>query len=251
MRVRRAGAPAAQQPASSASTPRAASAATGADADLGARIASQGVPNVAACAGCHGASGEGNAAANFPRIAGQSSRYLRHELEAYANGARTNPVMTPIAKALDDAQRRAVAAHYAALEHRRGQRCVEHRRRARAPRRTRTRREGCNRERHLECVERPRSAARPRRRRKRARAGLRELPRPRRDRAGTGLPVSRRTGRRLPPVGTGRMEERHAQDRSERADAGDRAAPRRRRRASAGRVLLGPSARHPHARATS
>jgi len=110
----------AQQPAANASAPRASSGATGTDADVGARIASQGVPNVAACSGCHGANGEGNAAASFPRIAGQSTGYLLRELEAYANGARTNPVMTPIAKALDDAQRRAVAAHYAGLETRTG-----------------------------------------------------------------------------------------------------------------------------------
>ncbi|HUP08116.1 MAG TPA: c-type cytochrome [Caldimonas sp.] len=97
------------------SAPRAASAAAPADADLGARIAALGAGGAAACASCHGASGEGNAAANFPRIAGQSIGYLQRQLDAYANGARTNPVMMPIAKALDDAQRRAVAAHYAAL----------------------------------------------------------------------------------------------------------------------------------------
>ena len=85
------------------------------DAALGARIASQGAPNVAACAGCHGAAGEGNAAASFPRIAGQSPSYLLRQLQAYAGGARQNPVMAPIAKAMNDAQQRAAAVHYASL----------------------------------------------------------------------------------------------------------------------------------------
>ncbi len=85
-------------------------------ADTGRQIATSGAAEgVAACAGCHGAQGEGNAATNFPRIAGQSQTYLARQLRHYASGSRNHPVMTPIAKALSDQQIDAVAAYYAAL----------------------------------------------------------------------------------------------------------------------------------------
>ncbi len=72
-------------------------------------------PAVPACGTCHGAAGEGNPAAAFPRLAGLGSGYLGAQLEAFASGSRANPVMAPIAKALSGEQRRAVAAYYAAL----------------------------------------------------------------------------------------------------------------------------------------
>jgi cytochrome c553 len=82
----------------------------------GQQIAAQGTPNgVTACVGCHGAQGEGNAAGGFPRIAGQSSYYLGKQLAAYANEARVNPIMQPIAKAMNAEQIRDVSAYYATL----------------------------------------------------------------------------------------------------------------------------------------
>jgi cytochrome c553 len=94
----------------------AAQAAGPAQLEAGQRIATQGTPNgVTACVGCHGAQGEGNAAGGFPRIAGQSSYYLGKQLAAYANGARVNPIMQPIAKAMNAEQIRDVVAYYAAL----------------------------------------------------------------------------------------------------------------------------------------
>lgn len=81
----------------------------------GAALASQGAAGVAPCSSCHGAQGEGQAAAGFPRLAGQSAPYLQRQLDAYAEGFRTNPVMQPIAKAMTPAQRVAAAAHYAGL----------------------------------------------------------------------------------------------------------------------------------------
>jgi cytochrome c553 len=82
----------------------------------GASIATQGAgANAPACATCHGARGEGNAASSFPRLAGQSAAYLDRQLDAYADGHRQNPIMTPIAKALTNAQREAVATYYAQL----------------------------------------------------------------------------------------------------------------------------------------
>jgi cytochrome c553 len=87
-------------------------------ASQGAQLASAGLPakGVAACAGCHGAKGEGNAAANFPRLAGQGAEYMTRQLEHFASGKRNNPIMAPIAKGLTPAQRGAVSAYYAALE---------------------------------------------------------------------------------------------------------------------------------------
>lgn len=81
----------------------------------GAQLAAQGGNGAAACTGCHGAQGEGNPAAGFPRIAGQSYDYLRRQLASYANDSRNHPVMAPIAKALSPAQQEAAAAYYASL----------------------------------------------------------------------------------------------------------------------------------------
>ena len=82
----------------------------------GQQLAASGTPNgVTACVGCHGAQGEGNAAGGFPRLAGQSAAYLGKQLGAYANGARVNPIMQPIAKALNAEQIRDVSAYYASL----------------------------------------------------------------------------------------------------------------------------------------
>jgi len=73
-----------------ASIGRAADAPPAGDATRGAAIATT-------CQGCHGPHGEGVAAAGGPRIAGQTASYLIAQLHAYADGARTNPVMTAIA----------------------------------------------------------------------------------------------------------------------------------------------------------
>ena len=82
----------------------------------GAQIANRGANGVAACASCHGAKGEGNAGANFPRLAGQPHAYLARQLTSYANGSRRNAVMEPIAKGLSAQQIGEVAAYYAGLD---------------------------------------------------------------------------------------------------------------------------------------
>jgi cytochrome c553 len=76
------------------------------DATRGAEIATT-------CQGCHGPHGEGVAATAGPRIAGQTAEYLAAQLHAYADGARTNPVMTAIAKGLDDQKKADAAAYFA------------------------------------------------------------------------------------------------------------------------------------------
>lgn len=70
---------------------------------------------VAPCESCHGARGEGNPQVGAPRIAAQSAPYLERQLAAYAGGSRSNPVMAPIAKSLNQRQRAELAAYYAAL----------------------------------------------------------------------------------------------------------------------------------------
>ena len=109
---------AAQQAGQAGSSTPAAAGAPGAQsgAASGQAIATAGAANgVAPCSSCHGARGEGNPQAGFPRIAGQPAFYLARQLDAFANGARNNPVMTPIAKALSADQREAVARYYAGL----------------------------------------------------------------------------------------------------------------------------------------
>lgn len=91
----------------------------GAHADalkVGQTIATQGTANgVAACISCHGAKGEGNAVAGFPRLAGTSAAYLAAQLTAFADGTRPNPIMQPMAKLLSASERDAVANYFAGL----------------------------------------------------------------------------------------------------------------------------------------
>jgi cytochrome c553 len=83
---------------------------------VGAMLAEKGNANGAApCMSCHGARGEGTAAAGFPRLAGLSGPYMERQLAAFADGSRESPVMAPIAKALSAEERRAASAYYAAL----------------------------------------------------------------------------------------------------------------------------------------
>ncbi len=83
---------------------------------LGATIAAKGsASGAAACASCHGAKGEGNAAAAFPRLAGLHTAYIESQLDSFASGKRQNAIMTPIAKQLTPAERKAVGVYFGAL----------------------------------------------------------------------------------------------------------------------------------------
>ncbi|GAB3628158.1 hypothetical protein GCM10027419_30090 [Pandoraea terrae] len=90
-------------------------------ADLGATVATKGTAQGApACIGCHGAKGEGNAAAGFPRLSGLSAEYLATQLDDFTSGQRSNPVMRPIAKNMSSDSRKAVAVYFGALLSRAG-----------------------------------------------------------------------------------------------------------------------------------
>jgi cytochrome c553 len=84
-------------------------------ADQGKTIALSGSGAAVACVTCHGAKGQGMAAAGFPYLAGQGADYLALQLHDFASGKRENPMMAPIAKALDANQIKAVAAYFSQL----------------------------------------------------------------------------------------------------------------------------------------
>jgi cytochrome c553 len=112
------GAGPASAPASAASTARGGAtrvAPSKQDLDAGRKIATEGSPGAPACISCHGANGEGNAQAGFPRIGGQGRLYIEHQLDSFADGTRAHPVLTPIAGALCAQQRAQVAGFYAGL----------------------------------------------------------------------------------------------------------------------------------------
>src|SRR3954469_23022114 len=83
--------------------------------DKGGSTAPQPPAAVAQCTACHGNLGEGNATMNAPRIAGQSTEYLRRQLDSYASGARRNAVMEPIAKGMNPDQRSAAGDYFSHL----------------------------------------------------------------------------------------------------------------------------------------
>ena len=71
---------------------------------------------VAACAGCHGASGNG-IPAQFPRLAGQHQDYTIAQLKAFKAGTRKNGIqMTTLAKRMSDEEMAAVADYIAGLK---------------------------------------------------------------------------------------------------------------------------------------
>lgn len=68
-----------------------------------------------ACAACHGAKGEGNAA-YFPRLAGQPPDYLFHQLQAFRGGHRKYPAMNYLTSYLTDDYLREIAAYFSAQQ---------------------------------------------------------------------------------------------------------------------------------------
>lgn len=65
-----------------------------------------------ACITCHGAHGEGIPANGFPKLTGLNAGYLQTQLDAFANGQRTNAMMTPIAQTLSADERAELARYY-------------------------------------------------------------------------------------------------------------------------------------------
>lgn len=65
------------------------------------------------CAACHGAGGN-EPIADYPKLAGQSRKYLLHTLRGYKSGARENAIMAAQTATLSDEDLQDLAAYYAA-----------------------------------------------------------------------------------------------------------------------------------------
>lgn len=72
-----------------------------------------GEAKAATCVACHGPAGN-SAAPTFPKLAGQSSKYLYEQMAAFKSGKRNNPVMAPQAAGLSDQDMRNISAYFAA-----------------------------------------------------------------------------------------------------------------------------------------
>jgi cytochrome c553 len=73
---------------------------------------------VAACAACHGPTGNGNGPATWPMVSGQNAEYTADQLRYFRSGERANdPVemMRGVAKRMTDAEITAVANYIAGL----------------------------------------------------------------------------------------------------------------------------------------
>jgi cytochrome c553 len=66
------------------------------------------------CSACHGANGVPNDPKTVPIIWGQQAYFILKQLSDYRNGMREHPIMTPIAKTLQQADLRPIAAYFAA-----------------------------------------------------------------------------------------------------------------------------------------
>lgn len=76
---------------------------------------SEGKKRAAMCVGCHGAKGV-SMNPEWPNIAGQKDKYLMNQLKAFRGGVRKNPLMTPIAASLSDADIENLAAYFSGLK---------------------------------------------------------------------------------------------------------------------------------------
>jgi cytochrome c553 len=93
--------------------------------ELGEKVYRGGVAerNVAACIACHSPTGQGNAPAGFPALAGQHPQYIADQLRAYRKGyedeaGRTNDeamVMRTTAFGLSDKEIEAVSSYVSGL----------------------------------------------------------------------------------------------------------------------------------------
>lgn len=79
--------------------------------------ASRGLP---ACAACHGPTGAGNGAAEFPRIGGQNAGYTANQLKNFKGGERgaegKGQMMAAVASKLSDQEIQALASYISGLQ---------------------------------------------------------------------------------------------------------------------------------------
>ena len=78
----------------------------------GAGDASQGAQKAAVCVACHGVSGN-SVNPEWPSLAGQPEAYVVTQLEAFKQGRRVNPLMTPMAAPLSEQDMHDLGAYFA------------------------------------------------------------------------------------------------------------------------------------------
>jgi cytochrome c553 len=76
--------------------------------------AAAGKTRAVACAGCHGANGEG--VGPNPKLAGMSEAQFVQAMQDYKSGKRANPVMKSLATPLSEQDTANLAAYYASLK---------------------------------------------------------------------------------------------------------------------------------------
>ncbi len=76
---------------------------------------SAGKTKSATCTACHGQNGI-SVNDNWPNLAGQKENYIVEQLHAFKSGTRTNPIMSGIAKMLNDQDIRDLAAYFSSLK---------------------------------------------------------------------------------------------------------------------------------------
>lgn len=78
--------------------------------------AQAGEAKAAACAACHGATGNDSLLPNVPKIGGQGERYLLKQLQEIKAGVRPVPLMEPVVAPMSEQDLADLAAFYAAQE---------------------------------------------------------------------------------------------------------------------------------------
>jgi cytochrome c553 len=73
--------------------------------------AAAGQAKAAVCAACHGANGQ-SPNDLWPNLAGQKPGYLAKQMKAFRDGTRSDPMMSPMAKGLSDADIDNLAAFF-------------------------------------------------------------------------------------------------------------------------------------------
>jgi len=76
--------------------------------------AAAGATKAAVCGACHGAGGNGAINPEWPKLAGQGSKYIYNQLVAFKSQKRNNPVMWAQASALSEQDMADLAAYFSA-----------------------------------------------------------------------------------------------------------------------------------------
>ncbi len=74
-----------------------------------------GEARAAACIGCHGPGGN-SLNPMWPKLAGQNAEYIKLQLAAFKEGRRSDPIMAPMALAVDDEGANDLGAYFASVK---------------------------------------------------------------------------------------------------------------------------------------